>query len=168
MAVAEIELTARNTQVIFPPLGQTRKESLRGEYDWREVPGAFEVHRTYGVIFGHRIGIDPDKGAGYVVEPIHAPEHNALKKRILEKWKLDDERREFRLQTPDRWLRCMVRLVQAGLARIVKGKLPDRVDPVIDPPTHEELAAACAYVSLTPEQQQQVDQKIIAMRLARR
>lgn len=166
MAVAEIELTAKNTQVIFPPLGQTRKEGLRGTYDYREVPGAYEVYRTYGVVPGHRVGVDPDRGVGYVLEPIHGDAK--LKAKIVERWRLGDERREFNLQTPDRWLRCMVRLVQGGLAKVVKGKLPDKIDPIVDPPTHEELAAACAYVSLTPEKQAAVADKIVELRRARR
>ena len=116
--IAEIELTALNTQVAFRPLGRARKDTLRSRYDFREMngDGALAVHRHFGVIPGQKVAVDVEKSTGTIIEPIHADK--ALKEKIESGWRLHPERREFKLSTPERWLRAMVRLVQAGLASL--------------------------------------------------
>jgi hypothetical protein len=129
--VLEIEIdNARNGGLHFLPLGR----DLRGRYDPARDP---EVNARllladypHGVP-GQRLGFDPDTGAAYVADALHDAEHKALREKLARKgFALPPEKEELAVQPDDRpsWVYWMRRAVEAGHARLTRGKFPDRIE----------------------------------------
>lgn len=121
----EIQVDALDKHLYFPPLSR----QIRGTVDFRRIadrdPGALLMSRDWGTVPGEVLGIDRD-GKVYVREPLHAAEHKKLKERIGRAgMALQDERTEFENADLARVLWTIKRAVDAGIATILRGRLPD-------------------------------------------
>ena len=130
MATVEIEIDGlRNENLRFRPL----QREVRGRFDWTRI-GEPEAHRAavqWGglPIPGQRIGYDDTTGIGFIVDPLHDPAHAALAEKIKARgMKLPPAREEFTAADKPTWLYWLRQAVRCGLARIVKGELPDDID----------------------------------------
>lgn len=130
MATVEIEIDGpRNENLRFRPL----QREVRGRFDWLRI-GEPEAHRAavqWGglPIPGQRIGFDDATLTGYVTEPLHDPAHAALAEKIKARgMKLPPQRESFDRCDRDTWLFWLRQAVACGLARIVKGELPEGID----------------------------------------
>jgi hypothetical protein len=124
----EIEIDGpRNEALHFRPL----QRNLRGRFDLNRVGEPLARMRAQAwplPVPSQRIGIDP-AGNGYIVEPLHEPAFAPIRERIEKAGR----RLEPALQTFDAvhvptWLFWITRAVQCGIARVVSGKLPDKID----------------------------------------
>jgi hypothetical protein len=124
--VVEID-GAKNEALHFRPL----QRRLRGRFDYfrdSEPMAKVAGGEQPNPIPGQRIGFDTDTGTGVVVEPLHLAEHRAIRERIESKGlKLPPEREEFPAADAATWLYWLAGAVKAGLARVVDGKLPDKL-----------------------------------------
>jgi hypothetical protein len=129
--VIEIDVdNPRNGCLHFLPLGRT----IRGRIDFNRdsEPQA----RVAGVDYpdgvpGQRLGIDLDSLEGYIVEPLHEKAHEKTLATIRRKGFQPPAAREtFKLSPADKptWLYWLKRSVEAGHAKLAKGKFPDRID----------------------------------------
>lgn len=124
----EIEVAApRSASLFFQPL----QRKVRGRFNARDIrePEAAKVALKWPEpIPGQRLGLGAD-GAGYLLEPLHLPEHKALADKVRAAgMQLPPEREEFPDADAPTWLFWIKRAVEAGLARVVSGKLPERID----------------------------------------
>jgi hypothetical protein len=124
----EIEIDGPHNEALhFRPL----QRSVRGRFDLNRMaePMARMKSAEWPLpIPSQRIGIDPD-GTGYIVEPLHEPGFAPIRERIEKA----GQRLEPALQTFDAvhlptWLFWICRAVQCGIARVVSGKLPDKIE----------------------------------------
>jgi hypothetical protein len=130
--VIEIEPdTAGNNSLHFMPIGKT----IRGRFDYArdsEPQAALLKNAFGGVVPGQRLGIDLDAGEGYVVEPLHEAQHKGVRAVIERKGlALAAERQTFSLPSKDdhaTWVYWFKRAVESGLAKLVKGRIPDKLD----------------------------------------
>ena len=75
-----------------------------------------------------RLGIDLE-GLGYIAEPLHDAENAVLREKITKQGaKLEPELQTFSNIDLPTWYFWMKRAVEAGIAKVVKGKLPDKID----------------------------------------
>jgi len=75
-----------------------------------------------------RLGIDPE-GIGYIAEPLHEDAHLATRERIERQgMTLEPAVQTFGAVDLPTWLFWMRRTVEAGVARVVRGKLPETVE----------------------------------------
>lgn len=129
MTAVEIEIDGQHNECLqFRPL----QRSIRGRFDMNRVgePNA----KTKGAtewpvpIPSQRLGVNPD-GTGYVLEPLHDAECEALLERIKSKgMSVEPAVQEFEGIDVPTWLFWLKRAVESGLAKVVKGKLPDTID----------------------------------------
>jgi hypothetical protein len=169
--VIEIEPdTKNNNDLGFMPLWR----SIRGRFDFNrmgEREAKLMTIKFPDPIPGQRLGIDLDAGEGYIVEPLHHPEHRKIRETLAKDGYpgLEPERAIFPLQKEDHatWLYWMKRAVDGGLAKLVRGKLPDRIEgkprknfvtkPRIDPRDKMiERLTAILFAQLPPEKQKAV------------
>jgi hypothetical protein len=129
MAVVEIEVdNAQNRNLFFLPL----QRPVRGRLDFgREAdPEAIRLTRDFPTpIPGQRIQFDADREEAALLEPLHGEDHRALRELIARKnyGALEPERQVFPVpkdQQPT-WFYWLRRAVNAGLARVVRGALPE-------------------------------------------
>jgi len=128
--VLEVEIDGpANESLRFRPLAR----EVRGRHEWSRCPSP-DAHRlglrdyAGAAIPGQLLGIDLEAGKGYLKDPLHEPEHAALAERIVKKgMRLPPAREEFAAHGPT-WIFWIAQAVRAGLARIVKGKLPEALD----------------------------------------
>lgn len=124
--VCEID-NQHNQSLYFRPI----QRSVRGRFDYlrcgepmAKVVGASEP----GPIPSQRIGFDLDRGVGFVEETLHAPEHKAIRERIERRGRtLPPEREDFPDADESTWLFWLGSAVKAGIAKIVSGKLPEKL-----------------------------------------
>jgi hypothetical protein len=129
--VIEIEVdNAQNGQLHFLPIGR----SLRGRFDpARDTePQARLLLIDYprGVP-GQRLALDADAGTAWLTDGLHDAEHKEAREKLKRKgYALPPEREELTLQKGDvpTWLYWIKRAVESGLARLVRGKLPDKIE----------------------------------------
>jgi hypothetical protein len=118
----------------------TRNECLHFRPLQRRVRGRFDYYRDSepmakvvggeepNPIPGQRIGYDTDTGTGFISEPLHEPEFRAIRERIEAKgFRLPPEREEFKDADAATWLFWLAGAVKAGLAKVVDGKVPDKI-----------------------------------------
>jgi len=139
---------AHNEQLRFRPL----QRSIRGRFDLnriREPQARMKTTEWPEPIPSQRIGIDLDSGTGFIVETIH--QHPAIKARIEQRgMQLAPEREEFSNVDLPTWLYWIKQAVESGLAKVVVGELPERIEgePQMEfvvqrgPDTNDRLAAA--------------------------
>lgn len=150
--VLEIEIDGpQNEALQFRPL----QRRVRGRFDFtRGGVDLYAVGAEWpGPVPGQKLGIDLDRGVGYVVDPLHDPANVVFKERIEKKgWTLPPAREEFPGACKASWLYWLANAVRCGLARVVSGKLPEasetegaRKDFIFapkPPSTNERLIAA--------------------------
>lgn len=117
-----------NDSLAFRPLQRT----IRGRFDLNNVnePKAMALRATYPQpIPGQIIGIDPNTNEGYIREPLREERYAAIRERIeAQGLKLASCEEKFMGVDPLTWAYWMRRAVDSGLAHVVKGKLPERID----------------------------------------
>ena len=142
--IVEVD-TPDNGSLHFRPL----QRRVRGRFDVGRLPEPGRLLREWPEgIPGQRIGIDPASGEGFILEPLH--DEPALKEKAEALGKLEPARQTFAGVDPVTWLHWIKLAVESGLARVVEGTLPDKIDgepqtqfvtqPVPDP--IDRLAAA--------------------------
>ncbi len=119
-----------NESVRFPALGDKK---IRGTLNFTRIPAAtaMALTRRYGrEIPGQILGFDPGRRTGYVKEPLREERHRDLREKLADRLNCDfaPEREDVSLPDDDRvatWCYWLVRLVESGHARVVRGELPD-------------------------------------------
>jgi hypothetical protein len=157
----------RNQNLYFRPL----QRSLRGTFDVNRIP---EPHARTLVtelpwpIPGLHVVVDFEKRTAAVVEPLYAPEHQAIREKIeARKMKLGPELEEFQDADVNTWGFWLRRAVANGVAKIVSGKFPEidqakaRKNFVIAEEqnprdTLVDRLVAIMYASLPPERRKEV------------
>lgn len=124
----EIEVDGQfNECLMFRPI----QRQVRGRFDMGRIgePQAKVKAHEWLPIPSQRIGINA-AGDGYLSEPLHAPEHAALREKIqkLSLGKLEPPVQIFPNVDIATWLFWMKRAVDSGLARVVKGQLPEVIE----------------------------------------
>ena len=160
----EIELNGpRNQNLFFRPL----QRRLRGRLDFARDSRPLARMKTaqYPLpIPGQRLGIDLDNSEGFLVDPLHDAEHLPTRERIEASGaKLGPARESFPNVDAVTWLFWIKSAVDAGLAQVVSGKLPDKItgEPQTsfimkrEPSSSDRLTAAI-------ERQTEVFEKLLA------
>lgn len=134
MRTIEIEIDGKNNNnVMFLPLQRV----IRGRFDMDRLAdrggegfGSMESKLGGRVIPGQRLGIDLDRCEGYVHEPLRDPDHWRLREAIEKKlnMRLEDPLVKSENVHVPTWLYWMKRLVDGGMAKVVKGVLPEKID----------------------------------------
>lgn len=124
----EIEIDGpRNERLYFRPL----QRNIRGTFDMNKVPepmARIAATEWPTPIPSQRLGIDPD-GNGYLREPLHNPEHAALREKITRQGQsLEPAVQEFANIDLPSWLFWLKRAVDSGLAKLISGKLPLKIE----------------------------------------
>ena len=124
----EIEIDGLcNEQLHFAPL----QRHVRGRFDFMRIGepmSKIKAHEWPVTIPSQRLGIDPD-GTGYIREPLHDGEFAPIKEKIEKMgMKLEPAVQEFPGIDVVTWYFWMQRAVESGLARVVSGRLPDRIE----------------------------------------
>ena len=124
----EVEIDDRhNHSFWFRPI----QRLVRGSYDYNrhsEPQAKVEASKWPGPIPGQRLGIEPD-GTGFIREPLHDDEHEPVREMILKKGvTLEPKVQTFDAIDLPSWLFYITRAVEAGIAKVVKGELPAKID----------------------------------------
>jgi hypothetical protein len=129
--VIEIECdTPRNSQLHFLPIGS----NVRGRFDYSR--DTEPQSRVAGIDYpepipGQRLGLDLDALEGYIAEPLHDKAYAKLRAVVERKgFSLPKEKEVFKLSKADvpTWLYWMKRSVEGGDCKLLRGKLPERVE----------------------------------------
>lgn len=110
----------------FRPLGRR----LRGRFDAHRVAGDTGrlVQRWPDPIPGQRIGVDVAAGEGFIEESLHDPQHAAVKSKAEKVGAVGPPRETFAGVHVPTWLFWLRQAVEAGIARIVQGTLPEKIE----------------------------------------
>ncbi|QDU30598.1 hypothetical protein ETAA8_57440 [Anatilimnocola aggregata] len=128
--VFEIEITGgkRNDCFHFRPIGET----IRGRFDLNretEPLARMKIVDFPEPVPGQRIGVDLEFGEGYIIEPLHEPDHVATRKRIEGRGlSIAPARRPFPGVDVSTWLFWLNRGVESGIARVSQGTMPKKLD----------------------------------------
>lgn len=125
MPVIEIEVANEaNADLFFLPLGKR----LRGKVDFLKVneAEAIKLAREYPTgIPGQRLVIDTEAATAAVVEPLHEPQHAAVREKVAAKgFGLPPAREEAAGVDVPTCLFWARRAVEGGLAKVVRGSIP--------------------------------------------
>lgn len=128
MSTVTLEIDGpHNEAIYFRPLSRR----VRGRWDYMrmgEPNSKIAAASEPNPIPSQRIGYDLDKQVGFIDEPLHASEHKAIRERIEARGqRLPAEREEFTDADAATWLFWLKSAVEAGIARVVEGKLPDKL-----------------------------------------
>ncbi len=122
--------TPSDGNVFFPPA----QERVRGRFDatrrvGRNPDAAALLGQWTKPVPGQRIAIDTTAGEGSIIEPLRTDEENASIVELFNKRsiKVPESQSFSGIHVPS-WLAHMKALVQSGLARVVEGKVPDKID----------------------------------------
>lgn len=126
----ELEIDSPNDgPVFFGPLGRR----LRGRFDAARVvkhdgSASRLLNEFPNPIPGQRLVVNVDTGECVVLEPLHDAEFAAIRQKIEKaKMTLEPERQEYKQHVPTLLHWCK-RLVEDSCARVLRGKLPDKID----------------------------------------
>jgi len=119
----------RGANLYFPPLMKT----IRGRFDAQRMaarnPDAAKLLNQWPKpVPGQRIELDTASGVGRIVEPVRLDEFRDVRE-LFDKRAIavpEDETHEH-VHVPS-WLHCMKDAVDAGLAEVVEGKFPAKID----------------------------------------
>jgi hypothetical protein len=155
-----------NRDLSFRPLQRT----LRGTFDLNRIPeplARMKIAEFPRPIPGLRIAVDGT--TGIVTDPLHEPEHAAIREKIEAKGlKLGPHVERFQNIDANSWLFWMRLAVASGACKIVSGQFPAideakaRKDFVNSPPKANprdsliEKLVAVMYASLPPERRKEV------------
>jgi hypothetical protein len=125
MPVIEIEVANdANADLFYLPLGKR----LRGKVDFLKVneAEAIKLAREYPQgIPGQRLVIDTEAATAAVVEPLHEPQHAAVREKVAAKgFGLPPAREEAAGVDVPTCLFWARRAVEGGLAKVVRGSIP--------------------------------------------
>jgi hypothetical protein len=117
-----IEATPGNMNLLFQPLG----ESVRGRFDANQLPGETGSLRMRfpTPIPGQRIGLNAKESKGFVIEPLHDPEHAAVREECAKVGSIAPAVREIANIDVATWAYWIGEIVAQGLAKVVSGKVP--------------------------------------------
>lgn len=120
--VLEIEVDSpKNRNLYFVPLDR----NLRGRFDYMRTTTNY-VKKGAPVYPGQVLGVNLSTGETYIKEPIHdSPE---LKREVEKRFKLAPAREDAGKQHVPTILYWMKRAIESGSARIVNGRLPEKID----------------------------------------
>lgn len=128
MQTVEIEIDgSHNEHLHFRPL----QRSVRGRFDFNRIgePMARIKATEWPLpIPSQRIGIEAN-GTGYIIEPLHDAEHAPIREKIEKTGKkLEPALQSFdNIHVPS-WMYWIQRAVESGIARVVSGKLPAKIE----------------------------------------
>lgn len=122
-----IEIDGQHNECLaFRPL----QRRIRGRFDYlrdSEPQSKLAAGQLPQAVPGQRIGIAD--GVGFVEEPLHDDEHQAVRELLEARGaKLAPSREEFEDVDSPTWAYWLCRAVDAGVARIVDGKRPAKLD----------------------------------------
>lgn len=127
VAPVEIEIDGPcNENLMFRPISR----SVRGRFDFMRIgePMAKVKAVEWVPIPSQRLGIN-DKGVGYILEPLHDPEHEALRSKIEKMgYRFDPPRTTFTEIDYVSWMFWLKAAVDSGLAKITVGELPTKIE----------------------------------------
>lgn len=128
MKALEIEIDGQhNENLHFRPL----QRSIRGRFDFNRVAepmARLKAGDWPTPIPSQRLGVDRE-GVGYLVEPLHDDKHAATREKIKKRgMELEPKLQVFENIDLPTWYFWLKRAVESGIAKIVSGKLPDRID----------------------------------------
>ena len=123
--VVEVDGGRTNPNLFFQPL----EKPIRGRFGFIRtgIPDAMRLAQKFNGadIPGQEIRIDPDSGTAAILEPLHRPEHRAIKERIEKDGAIvPPPETEFKDVHVPTWLFWLKRAVDSKLARIVSGSVP--------------------------------------------
>jgi hypothetical protein len=114
----------RNENLCFKPLQRT----LRGTFDLARVPeplARMKVNEFPRPIPGLHIAVDVEKQTAMIIDPLHDPEHEAIREKIAGLgMKLGPAVERIENVDANTWLYWMRRAVSAGTCKIVSGQFP--------------------------------------------
>lgn len=162
-----------NENLGFRPL----QRAIRGRFDFARCadPEAHRVARNFGglPIPGQRLVFDPDKGTATLIDPLHDIENSAIAEAIRKQgYRLAPAREEFTGCDPHTWLFWIQGAIDAGLAKLVSGKLPEfdaekaRRDFIFaprQPNATDKLTIALEQLASAQVAQTAVLEKLVAM-----
>lgn len=124
----EIEIDgSHNENLRFRPL----QRSIRGRFDLNRVAEPMARLKSAELplpIPGQRLGIDPD-GTGFIAEPLHDDAHAPIRERAAKAgMTLEPAVQEFPGIDLATWYFWLAKAVESGIAKVVKGKLPEKID----------------------------------------
>jgi hypothetical protein len=115
----------KNENLYFRPL----QRPLRGTFDLNRVPeplARMQINAFPRPIPGLHLVVDVEKKTAAVVDPLHEPEHAAIREKIEARGlKLGPQAERFEGIDTNTWLFWMRRAVASGVAKIVEGKFPE-------------------------------------------
>jgi hypothetical protein len=130
--IIEIEIDGpQNENLVFRPLQRT----IRGRFDFNRVaePTArMKLNQWGGAIPGQRLRVDLDKQEATIVDGLHDPQHAATRKTIINSGQYELPPAEEvipNIHVPT-WLHYLKLAVSSGIARVIQGVLPDRVNGI--------------------------------------
>ena len=142
-ATVEVEFDGpHNEGHYFRPL----QRSVRGKFDMMRVgePMARVQASEWPLpIPSQRLGVD-ENGIGFVKEPLHDAEFAAIKEKIEKRGlKLEPAVTTFDAIDPPTWYFWMKKAVAAGIAKVVAGSLPSKIEgkPRMNFITNEPVSA---------------------------
>jgi hypothetical protein len=114
-----------NEALFFRPLGQR----IRGRFDARRIRGDVGslAQKWPDAIPGQVLGIDTASGEAFVDDALNAPENAAIRARVEKVGSIEPKRTIPNADTAT-WLHWIKEAVEAGLARVVQGVLPQKID----------------------------------------
>jgi hypothetical protein len=131
-SLIEVEVdTPTNSNWFFPPM----RRSLRGAFDFNRVPEpsgrrAAEFPRA---IPGERLTLNVSTGTATLHEPLYDPQHRETRAKIERRgMALQDENHVIEGVHLPTWLFWIANAVKQGTVKIVRGKLPEKIDGTPD------------------------------------
>jgi len=123
----EIEVDgSTNDQLYFFPLGRP----VRGRFDYNRVaePKAKMLTNQWPTpIPGQRLAVNPATGEAQLIEGLRDPEHQMIREAAERRGRIP-QNETFRDVDTATWLFHMRNAVECGLARIVRGAFPDKIE----------------------------------------
>lgn len=127
--VVEVEMvTPNNRQVYFKPIGH----KLRGRMDFTTARTRKEEDARKAwpePVPGQRVCLDLGTGERYVREPLYDEDCEQTRAKIIRKgYGLPPKRADYGGENMATWVHHLHKLINAGLARVVEGELPNVED----------------------------------------
>ena len=159
----EVEIDGpHNEQLHFAPL----QRNVRGRFDFMRIGEPMSKIKAVEwpvPIPSQRLGIDPD-GNGYIREPLHDGEFAPIREKIESQgMKLEPAVQEFPGIDVVTWLFWLKLAVESGLAKVVSGKLPDKIEgtPKMNFILNEPPTSAVDKLTSAIERQSQLFERVL-------
>jgi hypothetical protein len=167
--MVEVEFVG-NRDHYFRPMGRV----IRGRLETSAMPerGATDLAREFSSVPGMVLGL-ADDGNAYLREPLHEPAHAGIRKKLERRFTIADEREDLGKVDLPTFVWWIGQAIEAELARIVRGALPevkgrvrknflhaDREDPRR---RLEKMQLAAALATMTPQQRKEYERILAEM-----